>query len=418
MPKYPYRDLGVNFDRNFRNALNANFDDIEADIKELGAGAQQALEAAEEANTQAIYAQTSGDYANDKGDYAAQQGDYAQTQGNFAYEKGVYAQQQGDYAKQVADENKTRWLNPVATFADIATTYPNPQHGDTVQTINDGKVYRYEYGQWKWNQQITDIAIADVQNKIGILNRNISSKYNFEVEIIAHRGFSHIAPENTVIAMETAISYGADSLEFDVQISSDGVPVCIHDSTVDRTTDGTGNVKDLTLAQLQALDAGSFLSPIYAGVKIPTLDDVLKVAKRKSKYIYPEIKGYRNTDDIPLIVNKIIEHGFEDKCVIQSFNYNTDFPIVRTISKRITLGYLVSTESGFNDALSKASVDGNGTILTEYHVVLNNPTLVKNARAAGADVVVWTVDNLYDMQSLFEIGVVRIMTNRARGGII
>jgi hypothetical protein len=168
--KYPYRDLGVNFDRQFRNDLNANFDDIEHDIRMIGGeAAQQALEAAEEANTQAIYAQTSGDYAQDKGDYAAQQGDYAQTQGNFAYEKGLYAQQQGDYAKQVADENKTRWLAPVATFADIATTYPNPQHGDTVMTLDDGKIYRYENGQWNWTQKHNDLAIADVQNQIGIL---------------------------------------------------------------------------------------------------------------------------------------------------------------------------------------------------------------------------------------------------------
>jgi hypothetical protein len=176
--KYPYRDLGVPFDRNFRNNLNANFDDIEHDIRMIGGeAAQQALEAAEEANTQAIYAQTSGDYAQDKGDYAAQQGDFAQTQGNFANEKGLYAQQQsdyakaqGDYAKQVADENKTRWLNPVATFADIATTYPNPQHGDTVMVTDDGEnsgsVYRYENGQWNLTQKHNDLAIADVQNKI------------------------------------------------------------------------------------------------------------------------------------------------------------------------------------------------------------------------------------------------------------
>jgi glycerophosphoryl diester phosphodiesterase len=332
MPKYPYRDLGTSFDRNFRNDLNANFDDIEADVKDLDTRIDNIVSQAGSDNTEIVDARY--DSINN-------------------------------------------------------ATYP---------TLKD--------------------RLDAHSNEIGILNKSLSSKFNFEVEIIAHRGFSHIAPENTIIAMETAISYGADSLEFDVQISSDGVPVCIHDSTVDRTTEGTGNVKDLTLAQLQALDAGSFLSPIYAGVKIPTLDDVLKVAKRKSKYIYPEIKGYRTTDDIPLIVNKIIEHGFEDKCVIQSFNYDTDFPIVRTVSKRITLGYLVSTETAFNDALSKASADGNGAILTYYSVVLNNPSLVQNARTAGVDVAVWTVDDLSTMQSLFEIGVVRIMTNRARGGAI
>jgi hypothetical protein len=165
--KYPYRDLGVTFDRQFRNDLNANFDDIEHDIRQIGGeAAQQALEAADEANTQAIYAQTSGDYANDKGDYAAQQGDYAKTQGDYAKAQGDYAKAQGDYAKQVADENKTRLLTPVATFADIATTYPNPQHGDTVQTLDDGKFYRYENGQWKFKYQLTGTAISNIVSEL------------------------------------------------------------------------------------------------------------------------------------------------------------------------------------------------------------------------------------------------------------
>jgi parallel beta-helix repeat protein len=88
-----------------------------------------------------------------------------------AQDAAEYATAQGDYAKSVGDQNKTRWLTPVATFADIATTYPNPQHGDTVMTTNDGKIYRYENGQWNWTQAYTDTAIADAQNKIGILNK-------------------------------------------------------------------------------------------------------------------------------------------------------------------------------------------------------------------------------------------------------
>jgi hypothetical protein len=206
--KYPYRDLGVPFDRNFRNNLNANFDDIEHDIRMIGGeAAQQALEAADEANTQAIYAQTSGDYAQDKGDYAAQQGDFAQTQGNFANEKGLYAQQkgdyakeQGDYAKQVGDENKTRWLTAVNTYADIATTYPNPQLGDTVQTIDDSKIYRWDGTQWVWTQKYNANAITDVQNKIGILSKR-------EVSILSF-GADPSNPDNTV-----AIQAAIDSLE-------------------------------------------------------------------------------------------------------------------------------------------------------------------------------------------------------------
>jgi len=162
--------------------------------------ATNATNAANEAITQATYAQTQGDYAKSQGDYAANEAsnlsqlkidvtnatqlandaaDNANTQATYAQQQGDYAKEQGDYAKQVGDENKTRWLNPVATFADIATTYPNPQHGDTVMVTDDGEnsgsVYRYENGQWNLTQKHNDLAIADVQNKIGILNKKIES---------------------------------------------------------------------------------------------------------------------------------------------------------------------------------------------------------------------------------------------------
>ncbi|WP_217499534.1 DUF2793 domain-containing protein [Parageobacillus sp. VR-IP] len=143
-----------------------------------GEAAQQALEAAEEANTQAIYAQTSGDYAQDKGDYAAQQGDYAQTQGNFANEKGLYAQQQGDYAKSVADQNKTVWKTPVATYSAIATTYPSPQLGWTVMTLDDGKIYRYDGSTWQFTQQYNSMALNNLANEL--------SKQNKQSTVIGH----------------------------------------------------------------------------------------------------------------------------------------------------------------------------------------------------------------------------------------
>ena len=125
--------------------------------------AASANKAADNANTKATNAQTQADYAKSQGDYAKTQGDYAKAQGD-------YAKAQGDYTKQVANENKTRWLTAVNTYADIATTYPNPQLGDTVQTINDSKIYRWDGTQWVWTQQYNANAITDVQSKIGILS--------------------------------------------------------------------------------------------------------------------------------------------------------------------------------------------------------------------------------------------------------
>ena len=93
--------------------------------------------------------------------------------------------------------------------------------------------------------------------------------------VIAHRGFSGAAPENTLAAVRAAIEVGADMVEIDVTLTSDGHIVVIHDETLDRTTTGSGRVSDFTLTELQRLDAGGWFAPRFAGERIPTLDQVL-----------------------------------------------------------------------------------------------------------------------------------------------
>jgi glycerophosphoryl diester phosphodiesterase len=93
--------------------------------------------------------------------------------------------------------------------------------------------------------------------------------------VVAHRGFRTRAPENTLPAFDAAADAGAAMIEFDVGLTRDGVPVVIHDAEVDRTTDGTGRVDALTLAEIQALDAGSWFGARFAGTRVPTLAEVL-----------------------------------------------------------------------------------------------------------------------------------------------
>src|SRR5512143_199880 len=93
--------------------------------------------------------------------------------------------------------------------------------------------------------------------------------------ILAHRGASRRAPENTMAAFRLAAELGADGVELDVQLSKDGEVVVMHDSRVDRTTDGHGRIRDLPLAELRALDAGGWYAPEFAGERIPTLAEVL-----------------------------------------------------------------------------------------------------------------------------------------------
>lgn len=103
MPNFPYKQLDTSFDRQFRNDLNKNLEDIEVDIKELAGAQLGALEAANEAETQAIYAGEQGDYASDKGEYAASQGDYAKSKGEYAANQGDYAFSRGMKADSAAN---------------------------------------------------------------------------------------------------------------------------------------------------------------------------------------------------------------------------------------------------------------------------------------------------------------------------
>src|SRR5436309_263912 len=107
--------------------------------------------------------------------------------------------------------------------------------------------------------------------------------------IVAHRGASALAPENTLAAFRRALEAGAPAVECDVHLTADGAPIVIHDARVDRTTNGTGEVASLTLAALRALDAGGWFDPRFAGERLPTLEETLAIAAGRSR-VFVELK--------------------------------------------------------------------------------------------------------------------------------
>lgn len=109
----------------------------------------------------------------------------------------------------------------------------------------------------------------------------------------AHRGYSAAYPENTLVAMDAAFDVGADLVEIDLQKTADGAVVILHDDTLDRTTDGTGLVADHTLAEIQALDAGSWLDPAFAGEPVPTLEQALATAMGRGPLLLDQKSGLR-----------------------------------------------------------------------------------------------------------------------------
>lgn len=139
--------------------------------------------------------------------------------------------------------------------------------------------------------------------------------------IFAHRGSKAHAPENTLAAFELAITHKADAIELDVKLCADGQVVVIHDSTVDRTTDGTGQVRKLSLAALKELDAGSYFDIAFRGEAIPTLGEVLGAVGKRIP-INIELTNYAApTDALPTKVAELVMlHGLERQVMFSSFN--------------------------------------------------------------------------------------------------
>lgn len=142
--------------------------------------------------------------------------------------------------------------------------------------------------------------------------------------IIAHRGASGNAPENTIAAFLEAKKQQSDGIEMDVHLTADNIPVVIHDETINRTTNGNGYIKDYTYSELKQFDAGKYFSNKFIGASIPSLNNVLKLASN-FKIINIELKTnkikYDNIEEI--ILDIIKNHKLENKVLISSFNHLT-----------------------------------------------------------------------------------------------
>ncbi|MBI3739178.1 MAG: glycerophosphodiester phosphodiesterase [Chloroflexi bacterium] len=138
--------------------------------------------------------------------------------------------------------------------------------------------------------------------------------------IFAHRGASAHAPENTLASFELALAQGADAIELDAKLSADGEVVVFHDSTLDRTTNGTGRLAQKMLAELRSLDAGSFFSEKFRGEKIPVLSEVFEVIGKKI-FINVELTNYSTPRDqlTEKVCTLVKQHALEDRVIFSSF---------------------------------------------------------------------------------------------------
>lgn len=225
--------------------------------------------------------------------------------------------------------------------------------------------------------------------------------------VLGHRGASGYAPENTLEAFKLAMDMGADGFELDVHLSKDGELVVIHDETVDRTTDGTGFVGEMTLAELKALDASNH-KEAYKGAKIPTLAEVYDLIRDTNHIVNVEIK----TDNIfyPQLEEKVLalekEMGMEGRIVYSSFNHYT-VKKIRALAPDAQIGML------FGDVLVEPydyckSLGAN--LLHPSKANLNVPGFAEKAKEAGLGMNVWTVNEVEYMEKCLACGA-GIVTN-------
>jgi glycerophosphoryl diester phosphodiesterase len=224
-----------------------------------------------------------------------------------------------------------------------------------------------------------------------------------ETMVMAHRGDSVHAPENTLPAFQAAIDYGADAAEMDVQMTKDGTIVVLHDSSIDRTSTGTGNIWDVTYHDIENLDNGSFFDASFADTRIPTLDQVIKLCKGKL-FLNIEIKRTGHDDGIEQKVIDIIkDNNFQEQCDITSMDYNT-LVTVKSIDPSIETVYTTNVALGNVEDMAAADAFSiEGTFVTQ--------SFVRQLRQNGKKFYVWTVNDEEQMQKMINLGANAIITN-------
>jgi glycerophosphoryl diester phosphodiesterase len=224
---------------------------------------------------------------------------------------------------------------------------------------------------------------------------------------VAHRGYSAVAPENTLPALAAAGRAGATFVEFDVRTTADGVPVVIHDRTVDRTTNGTGAVWELAADEIRGLDAGSWFAPAYAGVRVPSLAEALEALSAPRLLL--EIKPPATAEQVKVILTMVADHGLLGRTVVQSFDPGI-VRLVREVAPEAARGLLRLRLEADTLALARElDVAYCNPSVTE---VLADPATVASLSNAGVAILPWTANDTAQWPELIRAGVAGLISDR------
>lgn len=222
--------------------------------------------------------------------------------------------------------------------------------------------------------------------------------------VMAHRGLSADAPENTLYAFSDAISVGADFIELDVQQTRDGVLVVMHDSNLKRTTGVNKDIWDVDYADIQNLDAGSWFDPAYANARIPTLEETLQFVDKRAR-LNIEIKPTKHGSDTleQDVAELITRYQYTDACYVTSFSYGS-LKKVKEANPEIRTGYLMSVAYGQFYSLKYADAFSLNKVFVTSQVV-------NAAHQQGKQIFAWTVNSMSEVRSLCNLHVDSIITD-------
>lgn len=222
--------------------------------------------------------------------------------------------------------------------------------------------------------------------------------------VMAHRGLSADAPENTLYAFSDAISVGADFIELDVQQTRDGVLVVMHNSNLKRTTGVNKDIWDVDYADIQNLDAGSWFDPAYANARIPTLEETLQFVDKRAR-LNIEIKPTKHGSDTleQDVAELITQYQYTDACYVTSFSYSS-LKKVKEVNPEIRTGYLMSVAYGQFYSLKYADAFSLNKVFVTSQVV-------NAAHQQGKQIFAWTVNSMSEVRSLCNLHVDSIITD-------
>lgn len=224
------------------------------------------------------------------------------------------------------------------------------------------------------------------------------------MELMAHRGASGIAPENTLASFRKCLEYSPEWIELDVHATQDGQIVVMHDGTVDRTTNGSGAIADLTFDEIRQLDAGSWFGAEFAGEPVPLLSEVVALVGQRSR-LDVEIKGGPDLPATAAAVVDILRAGG-----ILGLSEISSFDLVALVAvQKLTTEPEIALITGDAAHLALCREHGFGWLNLHFGGV--TAELVQEAHAAGIGIAAWTIDDLARWEEFKALGVDFFCTN-------